>query len=98
MKRSKNVLVYAGPEPRRERTLEQALALAMRNKAQVHLVKGDPVETISAFAIEHEADLVVMGTGCRKGVAGFLMGDTADRAVFGGKAGRIRLARTRSGL
>ncbi|TWU22286.1 Universal stress protein E [Novipirellula galeiformis] len=47
----------------------------------VHLERGDPAEVIRAVADQIEADLIVMGTVCRTGVPGFLIGNTADSII-----------------
>ena len=43
-----------------------------------HLIKGMPREVLSSFAADHEIDLVLMGTVCRTGIAGMLIGNTAE--------------------
>lgn len=45
---------------------------------QVHLIRGDAAAEIPAFVTAHEIDLLVMGTLARSGVAGLLMGNTAE--------------------
>ena len=45
---------------------------------QKHLIKGHAEVEISALAQKIEADLVVMGTVVRTGIAGFIMGNTAE--------------------
>ena len=45
---------------------------------QLHLIKGDPRHVVPATARELDADLVVMGTVARIGIAGFFMGNTAE--------------------
>lgn len=47
-------------------------------KPQTHLIKGSARNEIPAFAGEINADLVVMGTVARIGIAGFFMGNTAE--------------------
>ena len=47
----------------------------------VHLVEGNPPSAISSFVEENGVDLLVMGTVVRTGVAGFLIGNTAERAL-----------------
>ncbi len=42
-----------------------------------HIVQGDAVENIIAFAKEHEVDAVVMGTHGRKGLDRLLVGSVA---------------------
>ncbi|MCA9177630.1 MAG: universal stress protein [Planctomycetales bacterium] len=54
---------------------------ATKDHAHVHLLKGEPHILIPKF-IEHNAvDLVVMGTVARCGMAGMLMGNTAERIL-----------------
>ncbi|GAA4460549.1 universal stress protein [Novipirellula rosea] len=48
------------------------------NRIQIHLHRGDPSEVIRSVADTIEADLMVMGTVCRTGVSGALVGSTAD--------------------
>ncbi len=43
-----------------------------------HCLKGAPKEEISGLASQVQADLIVMGTVGRTGVAGFIMGNTAE--------------------
>lgn len=47
----------------------------------VHLLKGSPADSIARLAEELKIELLVMGTVCRTGVAGFLMGNTAERVL-----------------
>ncbi|MDG4649579.1 universal stress protein [Roseibacterium sp. SDUM158017] len=47
-------------------------------QAHRHLVKGDPGDVVAAFAEAEEMDLIVMGTVGRTGLAGFVMGNTAE--------------------
>jgi nucleotide-binding universal stress UspA family protein len=51
-------------------------------KPKTHLVKGWARKEIPALAKQIGADLVVMGTVARTGVAGFIMGNTAE-AILG---------------
>lgn len=50
---------------------------------KVHLRNGPPASVIRSVADEVEADLMVMGTVCRTGVAGFLIGNTAETIIAG---------------
>jgi nucleotide-binding universal stress UspA family protein len=43
-----------------------------------HLIKGDPREVIGTFLQHEKADMFVLGTVARTGVAGLLMGNTAE--------------------
>lgn len=47
----------------------------------VHLLQGDPIDVIPAFVAEQHPDLLVMGTVARSGVAGILMGNTAEQVL-----------------
>jgi universal stress protein E len=49
----------------------------------VHLVKGEVPAVISQFARSNDVDLVVMGTVARSGVAGMVMGNTAEQILNG---------------
>jgi nucleotide-binding universal stress UspA family protein len=44
----------------------------------VHLVKGRPARIISAYASQQQTDLIVMGTLGRAGIAGLIIGNTAE--------------------
>jgi universal stress protein E len=44
----------------------------------VHLLKGDPADVIAEFAKSGRVDLIVMGTVARTGIAGLLIGNTAE--------------------
>ena len=44
----------------------------------VHLLKGDPADVIAEFAKTGRVDLIVMGTVARTGIAGLLIGNTAE--------------------
>ena len=44
----------------------------------VHLVKGDAQYVIPKLAHQQQIDLIVMGTVCRTGIAGFFIGNTAE--------------------
>ena len=46
--------------------------------SNVHLLKGQPGQIISAYAREQEHDLIVMGTLGRAGIAGLFIGNTAE--------------------
>lgn len=47
-------------------------------KPHLHLIEGDPDERIPELVMELGIDLLVMGTVCRTGIAGFLIGNTAE--------------------
>jgi nucleotide-binding universal stress UspA family protein len=46
-----------------------------------HLKRGEPAEVITRLATELETDLLVMGTVCRTGLAGLLIGNTAEEVL-----------------
>jgi nucleotide-binding universal stress UspA family protein len=48
---------------------------------ELHLRRGSPAGAIRSVADEIEADLLVMGTVCRTGAAGFLIGNTAETVL-----------------
>jgi nucleotide-binding universal stress UspA family protein len=50
-------------------------------KSQVYMLKGEPGDMIPQLAAKMEVGLIVMGTVSRTGVAGFLMGSTAERIL-----------------
>ena len=50
-------------------------------KPATHMLKGAPDEVIPSFAANHGTDLVVMGSVGRGGVAGFFIGNTAERLL-----------------
>lgn len=47
----------------------------------VKLVYGEPEDTIARFVESHGVDVVVMGTVARTGIAGLVMGNTAERVL-----------------
>jgi universal stress protein E len=49
--------------------------------ARIHLVKGDPRVVIADFARSHRIDLLVMGTVARSGIAGRIIGNTAEAVL-----------------
>lgn len=46
--------------------------------SRVHLLKGQAAHEISRLAAEEPFDVVVMGTVCRTGISGWLIGNTAE--------------------
>lgn len=50
-------------------------------KLYPHLIEGDPDERIPALAEAQGIDLLVMGTVSRTGIAGFLIGNTAEEVL-----------------
>jgi nucleotide-binding universal stress UspA family protein len=49
--------------------------------AAVESVYGEPEEAIARFVESHGIDVVVMGTVARTGIAGVVMGNTAERVL-----------------
>jgi nucleotide-binding universal stress UspA family protein len=47
----------------------------------VELLAGEPDDAIADFVESHAVDVVVMGTVARTGVAGLVMGNTAERVL-----------------
>jgi universal stress protein E len=50
-------------------------------KSQVYMLKGEPGRLIPELAVEMEVGLIVMGTVSRTGVAGLLIGNTAEKTL-----------------
>jgi nucleotide-binding universal stress UspA family protein len=48
---------------------------------QVHLLKGNPGSVIPKVAQAKRIELIVMGTVCRTGVAGLIVGNTAENVL-----------------
>lgn len=81
-----------GAGPRADEIRSQVEALARTSldalagpyalpEGSVHLTEGEPAEAITSFVDEHRVDLLVMGTVVRTGVAGMLIGNTAEKAL-----------------
>jgi len=91
MQRFKNILLVFDGETEGKATLDRVVTLARRNQAQltvvdvlshrVHLVKGNLGTMIPQLAEKEQVDLIVMGTVCRTGLAGFFIGNTAERVL-----------------
>jgi universal stress protein E len=64
-----------------ERGLDELLRPYRSNIARVHLIKGTGGEEISRVATDEIADVVVMGTMCRSGIGGLLIGNTAETVL-----------------
>lgn len=50
-------------------------------KHQVHILQGKPEELIPKVATKKRIDFAIMGTVCRTGVSGFLIGNTAEKVL-----------------
>ncbi len=51
-------------------------------KHNVYLLKGDPAVMIPRVANTEKVDLIIMGTACRTGLPGFLIGNTAESILY----------------
>ena len=67
----------------RQEELEPTLApfRAHMSPARVHLVKGDQRVAIGDFATSHRIDILVIGTVARSGIAGHIIGNTAEAVL-----------------
>ena len=75
--------MFAEEKEERRRALEE---LIMRHSAadivmKSHLLRGNPGEVIPEFVAKKDIDLVVMGTVSRHGIAGLLIGNTAEQVI-----------------
>ena len=50
-------------------------------KHRIHLGKGEAALVIPKLAHQKQVDLIVMGTVCRTGIAGFFIGNTAEKIL-----------------
>lgn len=50
-------------------------------RTQLHVPHGAPSDMIHDVATSIQADLIVLGTVCRTGIAGFLIGNTAEQLL-----------------
>ena len=48
---------------------------------KVHLPKGNAVDAIARLVRRDGIDVLVMGTVCRTGIPGFIIGNTAERVL-----------------
>jgi universal stress protein E len=65
----------------RAAVLEELEGTAMMDKAELHVGLDAPERMIRGLVEKLRPDLLVMGTVSRKGIAGFLMGNTAERLL-----------------
>lgn len=73
-------LVRQEAENRRNR-LDELLVKHTDGTARIHMVKGNADSVIPHIAATEKVDLLVMGTVCRTGVAGFFIGNTAEKVL-----------------
>ncbi|HJL15696.1 MAG TPA: amino acid permease [Sandaracinaceae bacterium LLY-WYZ-13_1] len=52
-----------------------------RQRTHIHLIEGEPSKVIPEVAEAQDVDLIIMGTVCRTGVSGFLIGNTAENVL-----------------
>jgi nucleotide-binding universal stress UspA family protein len=78
---SQQFLAGLREEVREELDLALAPFRAHIDPARVHLVKGDPRDVIADVAADHNIDLLVVGTVGRSGVAGRIVGNTAEAVM-----------------
>lgn len=52
-----------------------------KDRVHLHIERGRPATVIQRAVDEVEADLLVMGTVCRTGISGFLIGNTAESVL-----------------
>ncbi len=50
-------------------------------KPQLHLIEGEPSDSIPELVATKSIDLLVMGTVCRTGIPGFIIGNTAEEVL-----------------
>ncbi len=50
-------------------------------KPQLHLIEGDPSDSIPELVVTESIELLVMGTVCRTGISGFFIGNTAEEVL-----------------
>jgi nucleotide-binding universal stress UspA family protein len=61
--------------------LERLVASFRERHVEATLLQGQPEDVIPEFVVAHGVDLVVMGTVARRGFAGLLIGNTAERVL-----------------
>lgn len=54
---------------------------AVGSKPNIYQLQGNPVNLIPSFIVEHNIDVLVMGTVARTGIAGFIIGNTAENIL-----------------
>lgn len=70
-------LLHKEEQANRDR-LDALTARYEGHEIHTHLIKGDPVDCIPAFARKKGIEIVVMGTVARSGIPGLLIGNTAE--------------------
>jgi universal stress protein E len=75
---------YVETTMRRHRSVYETLMSCYATsipRDRLYLRKGSPADVIPRVAAELDADPIVMGTAARRGVAGLLVGNTAERIM-----------------
>lgn len=73
---------YAQQEAKKHRfALDILLAKHALETARIHMIKGDAGSVIPRIARTEQVDLLVMGTVCRTGIPGFVIGNTAENIL-----------------
>jgi nucleotide-binding universal stress UspA family protein len=68
---------------KQEKLLNSLVSKYPLENVKVHLVKGEAYDVIRRVVKKEKTDLLVMGTVCRTGIAGFLIGNTAENVLNG---------------
>jgi universal stress protein E len=76
-------MLLQGARSRRETQLGDLLGhySSLELSPRVHLIKGEAGKAIPELVRQEGIDLLVMGTVCRTGVAGFFIGNTAETVL-----------------
>lgn len=72
-------------EKKGKSTEKKLLAFLQKNGIEEcvpHICAGIPADEIASAAKKHKADLVIMGNVGRKGIKGFIFGNTAEKALL----------------
>ena len=64
-----------------EQALTETLAGLSETEVIGQVLIGPPADRIVQYATDHDADLIVMGTSGRRGVAHFFMGSVAEQVL-----------------
>lgn len=70
-----------GEGNRRRKLVESLLAKHISIPYRLHLPKGPTAQTIPRLASKLGIDLLIMGTVCRTGIPGFIIGNTAEQVL-----------------
>jgi universal stress protein E len=61
--------------------MDRLIPVELKDRAELHAVKGNPDQAIRDAVAHLDPDLLVMGTVSRTGIAGLLVGSTAERML-----------------